>query len=270
MKTYLISSLSLALAVSASAQVTALNNSAHRWNTLEWTSGAPNAAVTAFLNDNTVLTIDDGTVATAKGIRMGNVISSTTSLEMLGGSLSLEFIVVGNSVTSNASYYQAGGALKVTDTTYTDFMLGSPEGASASPCFATAVFEGGSASLADIVFNISDNRKLTLTVDGSLVDLSAKSISVVPHGMAPKKATIEFAFDRRGISPIKVSNNVGLGAGDQVDLKIDGSKYKGSQARFVLIETPSLQGKFSDIIIEGFEGGASVYAEESNIILTIP
>ena len=266
----LIVSCGLAVSSSVFAQVTALNNGSHKWTSSEWTSGVPTSGGTAFLNDNTILTIDEGDAASVKGIRIGNVTSSITTLELLGGSLSAEFIVVANSVTANANFYQLDGSLTITDTVYTDFMLGSPEGTSISPCFTMAVFEGGSASLADVVFNLSANRNVSFTVDGSRVDLSAKSISAVSQGDAPIKATIEFTFDRRGISPLKILDFIRLGEGDQIDLKIDGSDYTGRESRFVLIDSPSLIGEFGEIVIEGFKGGASVYADGTDIILTIP
>jgi|SaaInlStandDraft_1057018.scaffolds.fasta_scaffold07974_5 hypothetical protein len=268
-KLYLHTAVALFAVATASAQVTAVNHGDHEWSGAEWTAGVPVAGGTAFLNDNTSINISDGTAATAQGIRIGNVTSSVAMLSLLEGSIVAHYIVVGNSVTSNGSYYQDGGALTINDSQNIDFMLGSNEGASTSPCVANATFSGGSASLADIVFNLSPNRSLSFTVDGSRSHISAKSLVAMPQAPTCKPATLDFKFDRRGVSTLKLSSFAQIGAGDRIKLKIDGSDYMGNQDRFILIETPSLEGEFVDIELVGFNGGASVYAEDNNIVLVI-
>jgi|GEM_PF-1743889 len=269
----LFTSLGLCLLGQVSAQVTALNNGYHKWTSGEWTDGAPTAASTIFLNDNTNLTIGEGIVAQAKGIRAGNVTTSTTSIDLNGGTLDLDFIILSNSVTANSAFYQDGGLLTIANTTYFDFVLGSPEGASTASCFAQATFAGGTAVLSDVVFNLSANRALKMTVDGSRVELSAATLRGAKQGVASvAPAVLEFDFDRRGVATFVVAGALDLGQSDQFTLKIDGSEYKGREDRFVLIDAASISGAFSEIVIEGFSGGASVYAEEANgdIILTIP
>jgi hypothetical protein len=264
---------SLSFMTLASAQITALNNGYHQWNSSEWTSGIPTASSTIFLNDNTNLSISDGVVAKAKGIRAGNVTTSTTSIDLNGGSLDLDFIILSNSATANSTFYQDGGSLKIANTTYFDFVLGSSEGASTAACFAQATFSGGSASLSDVVFDLSAKRDLKLTLDGSRAEVTAATLRGAQQGTAPvEPAVLDFEFDRRGIAPLTLSGSLALGAGDEFILKIDGSQYRGRETRFVLIDASALSGEFSEIVIEGFQGGASVYADEANsdIILTIP
>jgi hypothetical protein len=269
-KTCLYATVTTLTAASLCAQVTAVNHGDHEWSRAEWTAGLPVSGGTAFLNDNANLTLSDGAAATAQGIRIGNVTSDSAMLSLLEGTIEAYYIIVGNSITSNGSYYQDGGTLTIKDSANIDFMLGSNEGASISPCFSYATFASGSAHLADLVFNISPNRSLTFTIDGSRTDISTQSLVAMPQASSWEPATLEFKFDRRGVSTLKISSYARIGEGDQFKLKIDGSDYLGSQNRFVLVETPSLTGKFAEIEVVGFTGGASVYAEDSNIVLRIP
>jgi hypothetical protein len=257
-------------ATAVSAQVTAVNNGYHEWSTAEWTAGAPMGDATAFLNDNSSVSVTDGSAISTRGIRIGNVTSSTAMLILEEGRMDLSYIVLGNSPDSNAAFFQSGGSLSIADTQYIDFDLGSSEAPATSPCTAQAVFEAGTATLGDLRFNLSNQRSNTLTIDGSHAEVSATTLTGVPKESAWQKATLEFDFDRRGIAPIRLSGGLILGEKNQFVLKIDGSDYKGRESRFSLIESSFISGAFAEIIIEGFEGGASVYAEGSNIVLTIP
>ena len=260
----------MAVVTSVSAQVTAVNNGYHEWTSAEWTAGAPMGTTTAFLNDNSSVTITDGATVSTRGIRIGNVTSSTAMLILEEGSLNVSYIVVGNSPDSNASFFQSGGSLDITDTQYIDFDLGSSEAPATSPCSARATFEGGEAILGDLRFNLSDLRRNTFTIDGSACEVSATSLTGVPKESSWQTATLEFDFDRRGISKIQLSGGLILGEKDNFVLKVDGSDYQGTESRFVLIESSFISGDFAEIILEGFEGGASVHTEGSSIILSIP
>lgn len=262
---------SLLFAVSAvQAQVTAINNGYHEWGSAEWTAGVPMGDATAFLNDNTHVNLSDGSTVSLRGVRIGNVTSSTAKLNVDKGLMELSYVVVGNSPNSNALYYQSGGMLNIADTQYIDFDIGSGEGPATAPCTSQAVFEGGTANLADVRFNLSSERSNSLVINGSAIEISANLLTAEPKGTSWQKGTLEFNFDRRGISTLKVDSGVVLGEKDKFILKVDGSDYVGNKSRFVLIEAGYISGQFAEIVIEGFEEDASVYAEDNNIVLTIP
>jgi len=262
---------SLCTTLGSHAAITALNGGTQQWATAEWTAGVPGPTDTAFLNDNTEVTVGAGTTALAQGIRMGNNTSATSRLVLADGTLSATFIVIGDAPNSNAEFVQSGGVLSVQNTKALDFEIGNPANAPTDACFANAVFKGGESSLADLRFNLRPFRETKLSVVGSKARINAASLTAEVN--ATESWTIgvlDFTFDAAGVSSIILSGNLALSEGKQFDLQVDGSAYKGTVKRFLLIDAAAATGTFHNIELKGFRPGAKVTVENGDVVLTIP
>lgn len=264
--------LSLAAPAALFAGVTAINNGTHEWADADWTAGPPGQGDTAFLNDNTVLVVPAGVEAFLEGVRIGNVTSSTAVLQLDGGALEALFVVVGDAPASNAEFVVDSGALRIIDTAHLDFQFGKAAAPTGESCAASAVFSGGSADLADVVFNLSAGRNSVLRIVGTAPQVAAFSLSADPAGSGPvTPAMLAFDLNASGVSPLEVSGEVALGDGDQFVLQVNGSAYAGGPGRMVLVDGGSLNGAFVDIELTGFAGNAAVETDSvaGDVILLV-
>ena len=259
---------SLLLSAANADSITALNFGIHDWSTANWTPLAPTADSTIFLNANTFLRLPSGTNSSVKGFRIGNVNSEIATLSVDGGSLDTQFLVCGDAPNGNASFILSAGSFTVANTNYNDFEIGNPAANSDSNCSSTALFSGGNASLADIRFNLREQRSTSLKIQGSQVSVQADSLSADPSGnLNFQPGKLNFTLDSTGVSNLQLNGAAYLGDANYLDLVVDGTNYTGGPRRITLISATSINGTFHEIQTLGFANGANVYNIDNNQIV---
>lgn len=251
--------------------VTALNFGTHEWNSAEWTPITPTSESTIFLNANTFLTVPGGTSSSVKGFRIGNVNSEIATLSVDGGSLDTHFIVCGDAPNGNASFILNSGSFTVVNTSYNDFEIGNPATSSDSNCSSVARLSGGTASLADVRFNLRSKRSTALHIQGSRVSVRADTLSADAKGdLNFQPGKLNFTLDSIGVSSLQLNGAAYLGEANYLDLVVDGTNYSGGPRKITLISATTINGTFRDIQTMGFANGANVYnIDNTQIVLEI-
>lgn len=250
--------------------VTEYGGEAANWEEAGWTNGLPGAQDTVYLLNGAKVTLRGNETAQVHGLRIGDRVVQLPTLQMSGARLETEFIIVGDGVDSNGSFIQMGGILRVNNTELMDFEFGNPANDPTEPSHSLATFAAGEAELGDLRFNLRQNRRSRLSFFGILHQVSADSILFDTAGKADwQVAEINYVLSDAGIAPLRVRGKADLGAGDRVSVMVDGSKYEGGPATFVLLEAGELTGKPHEIQIEGLKQKAVVEKKDNRLLLII-
>lgn len=240
------------------------------WAGVRWLEGDAGKEDTVYINGAAKLRVEEGERAWVYGVRIGDGLAGIASLQIAGGALRTGYIVVGDAMDSNASFVYAGGKMLVEGTPQLGFEMGNPANAPKAAANVLATFAAGRAELGPVRVNLRQHRKARIVVYGTLPQVTAKSLKFEVMGAAHwDKAELQFVLDENGIAPLKIREKVQFGDGDRVVLSVDGTRYTGGAARYILIDADELEGRPAALRIEGFKAKAHIRQEGGQWLLVI-